>query len=166
MDAVRQPDIRAEPSEFFKVFDRTHSEAFDTKGLLVQGLGHMGVESHTPAPRQLSGFDHQLSCNRERRAWSDRNLQHRLRRGVVPTIDRLTRRDQDGFSIFDCRVRWETTGRLSEVHRASAWVKAQSELAGGCDLGGEEVSTIARENVVVIGGERTPGPGQGSEPGK
>ena len=66
--AVGEPDVVAEPADLLEVLDRPHAEQLEAELLLVERLGHVGVQPHAALPRELGGLGHQLLRDAERRA--------------------------------------------------------------------------------------------------
>ena len=92
VDAVREPDVLAEPAELLDVLERAHAEALEAERLLVDRLGEVGVEPDAARASQLRRLRHQLAGHAERRGGGERDPHHRARRRVVEAVDRRRRR--------------------------------------------------------------------------
>ena len=67
-------------------------------------------------------------------------------------VDGLGRGGEDLVELLHDVVRRQPARRLPAVHRAARGVEAQAQLAGGLDLGGEQVAAALGEDVVVVAG--------------
>ena len=61
VDAVREPDVVAEPAEVVEVLQRPNAEALEAERLLVGGLGQVRVQAHAARAGQLGRLAHQLA---------------------------------------------------------------------------------------------------------
>ena len=71
LDAVRVPDVGADPAELLGIFGRRAAELLAAVGDVVVVLGQMGVQRHAVAARQHGRLAHQVVADRERRARRD-----------------------------------------------------------------------------------------------
>ena len=88
VDAVREPDVVAEPAELLDVLERPHAEALHAERLLVDRLGEVGVQAD--AARRASSAVSAISspADAERRGGGERDPHHRAGRRVVEAVDR------------------------------------------------------------------------------
>ena len=165
MDAVREPDVVAQPAEVLEVLHGAHAEALEAEDLLVERLGQVGVQAHAAAPRELRRLGHQLGRDRERRARRQRDAHHRPRRRVVEAVDGRLAGREDRVAVLDDRVGRQAAGGLPEVHRPAARVEAHAEAARRLDLDLEQVAGAGREDVVVVGRGRAARARERGQPG-
>ena len=163
--AVGEPDVVAEPADLLEVLDRAHAEQLEAELLLVERLGHVGVQADVPRSRELGRLGHQLLGDAERRARRERDPDHGVRRRVVEAVDRLGAGLEDRVAVLGDLVGRQAALRLPEVHAAAARVEAHVQLARGLDLDREQVAGAAREDVVVVGARAAAGARQRGQPG-
>ena len=72
-------------------------------------------------------------------------------------VDRVRRGAQNRVDVLDHVVGRKTTFADPEVHRPARREETHPQHTGRVDLGGEQVTTIAREDVVVVHRGRAPG---------
>ncbi len=152
-----------EPAEVLGVLRGRAAEGAGRQNASSSRVSARWVCSRTLRARASSALSRISSAgHRERRAGRERDAGHRVRRRVVPAVDRVGAGGEDRVVILDDRVRRQPAGRLAEVHRPAGGVEADADLARGADLGLEQVAGAVREDVVVIrrrrgAGQRHPG---------
>ncbi len=152
VDAVRHPDVLAEPADRLEVVGRAHPEQLLAEGLLLGRLGAVGVQPDPLAAGEFGGLAQQPGGDRERRAGRERDLQHRVGGGVVVAVDGLLGGGEDRVQLLDGVVRGQAAVLLAAVHRAAQRGEPQAQLLDGLDLGAEDVAAVLGEHVVVVGG--------------
>ena len=78
MHAVREPDVVAEPAELLQVLDRPHAEELEAERLLLDGLGHVGVQPHAALrarTRRVSAISSRVTLNGEQGASAIRSIE-------------------------------------------------------------------------------------------
>ena len=163
---MAEPDVRPQPAERLHVVDRPAAEPLAAERVLVHGLGEVGVEADALVAGQDRGLLEQRVGDRERRARSDPDPQHRVRGGVVEPVHGVGGRRQDRVDLLDHVVRRQAPLRPAEVHRAAGRHEPQPDGAGALDLGGEQVAAVRGEDVVVVHRRRAPGLREPAEPGR
>ena len=121
------------------------AEGLEAERVLVGVLGQVGVQADVEALGQLGGAPHQLGRDRERRARRQRDPHHR-----APATGRGGRRRGRSRVGEDRRRRparpSRAAGRRPSATGSSSprvgW-KRMPELAGGRDLGGDQVAAAA-----------------------
>ena len=163
--AVREPDVVAEPPELLQVLDRPHAELLEAERLLLDRLGHVGVQPHAALAGKRSRLGHQLARDAERRTGRQRDPAHRARLRLVELVQRGLVRLEDRVAVLDDAVRRQPALRDAQVHRAATRVEADAELARGLDLDRQQVAGAVREDVVMIRRGRAARAQQRGEPG-
>ena len=87
-------------------------------------------------------------------------------RGVVEPVHGVGRGGEDRVEVLDDVVRRQAALRPAEVHRAAGRHEPQADGARGLDLGGEQVATVGREDVVVVHRRRAAGLREPAEAGR
>ena len=124
------------------------------------------MEANTLVAGQDCGLLEQRVGDRERRARSHADPQHRVRGGVVEPVHGVGGRRQDRVEVLDHVVRRQAPLRPAEVHRAAGGHEPQPDGARALDLGGEQVATVGGEDVVVVHRRRASGLREPAEPGR
>jgi hypothetical protein len=160
MDAVGEPDVRAQPAQRVDVLDGRAAEPLAAERLLVVGLRQVGVQPDALVPGQLGGLVEQVGGDRERRAGGDADAQHRVRRRVVVPVDRGGRGVEDRVDLLHHVVRGQPAPAPAEVHRAAGGQEPEPDGPRRLDLGGEQVAAVGGEDVVVVHRRGAAGPRQ------
>ncbi len=75
----------------------------------------------------------------------------------MPGVDGLTAALEDRVEFLHDVIGWETACARTEVHRAAARVEPDADLGRSGDLGAEDIATVTRDDVVVVGARGAPG---------
>ena len=143
-DDVRQPHPVAHPADVGEVVDRAPAEPLQAERVLVLRLAQVGVQPDVEVLGQLRGARHQRRRDAERGAGRQRDAGHRERRAVVVRVDQPPRLGEDLVVVLDDGVRRQPAVLHRQRHRAAGGVEAHAQVAGGGDLGGDQVAGAAR----------------------
>ena len=152
MDAMREPGARPHPAALFQVIQRRAAEPRLAERRLILRLGQMRVQPHVPTPRQIGRFLHQLLCDRERRAWRQRHLQHGMRRRVMQEIDQADAVGQDGIHVLHDAVGRQPAIPLRQVHGAAREQRADAQACRRRRLNLDGVLEPGGKHVVMVRG--------------
>ncbi len=111
----------------------------------------MSVEVNTIFARQFGGLLHQVAGDAEGRARRQDDLHERAGPGVVILFDHPLGILQDGLFAVHNGIRRKSTLGLSEAHRATRSLDAQSNFLRGGDLI-IQFGAVGEEIEVVRGG--------------
>ena len=87
MDAVRVPDVLADPTQVLHELDGAAAEFLEAEALLVKRLGEVRVQPDTAPAREHGRVAHELGSDRKRRAGRDHDATHRAWLGIVIPLD-------------------------------------------------------------------------------
>ena len=146
VDAVRAPDVVAEPADAIQVLDGPAAVELAAVGLLLDRLGEVGVQAEAEAAGELGRLLHQPRRDREGRAGRDDDLRHR----AVDEPGEPLGVGEDVVDLLDEVVGRKAAVRDAEVHRAARGDDADADLGRGAELGLDEPGDAAREDVVVV----------------
>ena len=159
-DAVRHPGAVAHPADVLEQVDGPAPEGGEGEFVVLVVLGEVGVEPDVEALGERGGVGHQLGCDGERRARGESEAHHRTVGGVVVPGDEALGRGEDLVVVAHDVVGRQPAVLLGHVHRAMGGVEAHAEVAGGLDLGADQVAGAFRVEVQVVGGGRAAAEGQ------
>jgi hypothetical protein len=152
VDAVREPDVRAEPAALLHVGQRARADHLDAEVVLVLGLGQVRVQADLVLSGQPRRLDEQLVGDREGRARRERQPAHGEALGVVEQVDDALAVLEDLVGLLDHVVRRQAALALAARHRAPGGVEARAQLPGALDGLVEELGGLALgEDVEVVG---------------
>ena len=118
------------------------------------------MQPHPEAPGEVGRLSHQSFGHREGRAGSDPDAHHGAGRRIVEATDGFLGLGQDRVGVLHDRVGRKPAVLLAEVHRPSAGMEAQADLARRLDLGFQRPAHPRGEDVVMVGGQRAARQGQ------
>ena len=129
LDAVRVPDVAADPAELLGVLGRRAAELLARVGDVVVVLGQVRVQRHAMLARQQRRIAHQLAAHRERRARRDDDALHRVARaGRASVRSGAACRVRIAASSSTTRVGRQPALRLADAHRAACGMEAHADL--------------------------------------
>ena len=176
LDAVRVPDVAADPAEFFGVFGGRAIKFLARVGDVVRVFGEVRVQRNAVGACECGRFAHEIPTDGKRRTRGDDDALHRVAGGVVVGLDEALGVAQDGGFVFDEAIGWEAAGATADAHAAPAGVETQADASGGFDgiveagAVGVEIKVIGRrgaagENELGHRGEGGDADHLGREPG-
>ena len=165
VDAVRQPDVVAEPAESARRTPPACSRARRGTARSSSTVSARWVCSRTPLSRASSAAcDISSVAHGERRARADRHPHERTGRRVVVAVDGLGGGGERLVRVLHDGVRRQAALGLAAVHRPADRVQPDADLARRLDDRGEQVARAAREDVVVVGRGRAAGRREAGQP--
>ena len=152
-DAVRHPRPVAHPADVLEVVDRPAAERRQAERVLVLRLGQVGVQPDVEPLGQL-GRAASSATSRRRTASTAPARCGSWRGGERSWCASTSRCESARISSSSCttRVRRQPAVLHRQRHRAAGRVEPHAEVAGGGDLGGDQVAGAARVHVEVVGG--------------
>ena len=133
LDAVRVPNVAADPAELGRVLGGRGVEVLPAVGDVVVVLGEVRVQAHAMCARERRRLAHQIAADAERRARRDRDIDHRAECAVVERADDALGVAQDRVLALDQRIRRQSALRLADAHAAAAGDEAHPDLVRRLD---------------------------------
>ena len=162
--AVGEPRPVRQPAGALEVVRRPAPERRHRELVVLGVLGEVGVQPDVEALGELGGAHHQRLGDAERRARCEGDPRHRAVAAVVVTGDGLLAGGEDVVVVGHDVVGRQAAVLDRQRHRATRRVEAHAEVAGGVDLGGEEVAGPVGVEVQVVGRRRAARQRQLGEP--
>ena len=162
--AVGEPRPVRQPAGALEVVRRPAPERRHRELVVLGVLGEVGVQPHVEALGELGGAHHQRLGDGERRARCEGDPRHRAVAAIVMTGDGVLAGGEDVVVVGHDVVGRQATVLDRQRHRAARRVEAHAEVAGGVDLGGEEVAGPVGMEVQVVGRRRAARQRQLGEP--
>ena len=133
LDAMGVPYAVAHPSQRLGVFTGSAPEGFERPGDVLGVLGQMGVQPDILVLGQRRRVAHQLAGDRERRARSDADPDHRALGRIVERVDHPDAIVDDVGLALDQAVGRQAAVAFADAHRAASRVEPQAHRRGRLD---------------------------------